>query len=58
MRHILSSPGGIADINANIAGADFVGVTLTINTLVDKILGLPSGKEPDRLKKRKSLSPE
>ena len=31
--------GGVANINANMAGADFVGVTSTINTLVYKILG-------------------
>src|SRR5512142_2758343 len=30
--------GGIANINANMAGADFVGITSTINTLVYKIL--------------------
>jgi len=45
--------GGVANINANMAGADFVGVTSTINTLVYKILGLPSIKEPGQLKGKK-----
>ncbi len=45
--------GGVANINANMAGADFVGVTSTINTLVYKILGQPSIKEPGQLKGKK-----
>jgi ABC-type nitrate/sulfonate/bicarbonate transport system substrate-binding protein len=45
--------GGVANINANMAGADFVGVTSTINTLVYKILGQPSVKEPGQLKGKK-----
>ena len=45
--------GGVANINANMAGADFVGVPSTINTLVYKILGLPSVKEPGHLKGKK-----
>jgi ABC-type nitrate/sulfonate/bicarbonate transport system substrate-binding protein len=45
--------GGIANINANMAGADFVGITSTINTLVYKILGQPSIKEPAALKGKK-----
>ena len=45
--------GGVANINANMAGADFVGATSTINTLVYKILGQPSIKEPGQLKGKK-----
>ena len=33
--------GGVANINANMAGSDFVGITSTINTLVYKIIGQP-----------------
>jgi ABC-type nitrate/sulfonate/bicarbonate transport system substrate-binding protein len=36
--------GGVANINANMAGAHFVGIMSTINTLVYKILGQPSIK--------------
>src|SRR4026209_3007106 len=45
--------GGVANINANMAGADFVGITSTINTLVYKIVGQPSIKEPASLKGKK-----
>ncbi len=45
--------GGIANINANMAGADFVGITSTINTLVYKILGQPAIKEPSLLRGKK-----
>ena len=45
--------GGVANINANMAGADFVGITSTINTLVYKIIGQPSIKEPPLLKGKK-----
>jgi len=45
--------GGVANINANMAGADFVGITSTINTLVYKIIGQPSIKEPAALKGKK-----
>jgi NitT/TauT family transport system substrate-binding protein len=45
--------GGVANINANMAGADFVGITSTINTLVYKIIGQPSIKEPALLKGKK-----
>ena len=50
--HFITS-GGVANINANMAGADFVGLTSTINTLVYKILGQPSIKEPGQLKGKK-----
>ena len=45
--------GGIANINANMAGADFVGITSTINTLVYKILAQPAIKEPGLLRGKK-----
>lgn len=45
--------GGVANINANMAGADFVGITSTINTLVYKILAQPSIKEPGMLRGKK-----
>jgi ABC-type nitrate/sulfonate/bicarbonate transport system substrate-binding protein len=35
--HFLTS-GGIANINANMAGADFVGITATLNTFAFKII--------------------
>lgn len=50
--HFITS-GGVANINANMAGADFVGITSTINTLVYKILAQPSIKEPGQLKGKK-----
>ena len=49
--------GGVANINANMAGADFVGITSTINTLVYKIIGQPSIKEPALLKGKRSPFP-
>ena len=45
--------GGIANINANMAGADFVGITSTINTLVYKILAQPAIKDPGLLRGKK-----
>ena len=45
--------GGIANINANMAGADFVGITSTINTLVYKVLAQPAIKEPGLLRGKK-----
>jgi ABC-type nitrate/sulfonate/bicarbonate transport system substrate-binding protein len=49
--------GGIANINANMAGGDFVGITLTISTFVFKIIGQPGLKDPSQLKgKRVSIS--
>jgi ABC-type nitrate/sulfonate/bicarbonate transport system substrate-binding protein len=45
--------GGVANINANMAGADFVGITSTISTFVFTILGQPAVKEPAQLKGKK-----
>jgi len=45
--------GGVANINANMAGADFVGLTSTISTFVFKIMGQPAVKEPSQLKGKK-----
>lgn len=45
--------GGVANINANIAGADFVGLTATLNTFVFKIVSRPEIKETAALKGRK-----
>jgi ABC-type nitrate/sulfonate/bicarbonate transport system substrate-binding protein len=51
------SSGGVANINANMAGGDFVGITSTISTFVFKIFGQPTIKEPSQLKgKRVSIS--
>jgi ABC-type nitrate/sulfonate/bicarbonate transport system substrate-binding protein len=50
--HFLTS-GGIANINANIAGADFVGITATLNTFAFKIVGQPGLREPKSLKGKK-----
>jgi ABC-type nitrate/sulfonate/bicarbonate transport system substrate-binding protein len=38
--------GGVANINANMSGGDFVGITSTISTFVFKIIGQPGIKEP------------
>ena len=46
--------GGVANINANMSGGDFVGLTSTISTFVFKIIGQPGIKEPSHLKGRKS----
>lgn len=44
---------GVANINANMGGADFVGLTATLNTFVFKIISKPEIKEPSALKGRK-----
>ena len=33
--------GGVANINANVTGADFVGLTATLNTFVFKVIASP-----------------
>src|SRR5512143_3724684 len=43
---------GVANINANMGGADFVGLTATLNTFVFKIISKPEIKEPSALKGR------
>jgi ABC-type nitrate/sulfonate/bicarbonate transport system substrate-binding protein len=49
--------GGVANINANMAGGDFVGITSTISTFIFKIIGQPGIKEPGQLRgKRVSIS--
>jgi hypothetical protein len=51
------SNGGVANINANLSGGDFVGITSTISTFVFKIIGHPGIKEPSQLKgKRAALA--
>ena len=45
--------GGVANINANMAGGDFVGITSTISTFVFKIIGQPGLKDPSQLKGKK-----
>ena len=45
--------GGVANINANMSGGDFVGITSTISTFVFKIIGQPGFKEPSQLKGKK-----
>ena len=45
--------GGVGNINANATGADFVGLTATLNTFVFKILGAPEIKRPEQLKGKK-----
>lgn len=45
--------GGVANINANMAGGDFVGITSTISTFVFKIIGQPGIKDPSQLKGKK-----
>jgi ABC-type nitrate/sulfonate/bicarbonate transport system substrate-binding protein len=45
--------GGVANINANATGADFVGLTATLNTFVFKILATPDIKKPENLKGKK-----
>lgn len=44
---------GVANLNANMAGGDFVGLTATLNTLVFKILSRPEIKEVKALKGKK-----
>ncbi len=45
--------GGVANINANMAGADFVGLTATLNTFIFKILSQPEIKGIEALKGRR-----
>src|SRR6266581_1318259 len=45
--------GGVANINANVTGADFVGLTATLNTFVFKIIANPEIKKPEMLKGKK-----
>jgi NitT/TauT family transport system substrate-binding protein len=45
--------GGVANINANATGADFVGLTATLNTFAFKVLGGPEIKKPENLKGKK-----
>jgi ABC-type nitrate/sulfonate/bicarbonate transport system substrate-binding protein len=45
--------GGVANINANVMGADFTGLTATLNTFVFKILAHPDLKKPEDLKGKK-----
>src|ERR1043165_7631768 len=45
--------GGVANINANVTGADFTGLTATLNTFVFKIIGKPEIKKPEMLKGKK-----
>ena len=44
---------GVANINANMAGGDFVGLTATLNTFVFKIVSKPEIKDTKALKGRK-----
>jgi len=49
--------GGVANINANMAGADFVGLTATLNTFTFKILSQPEIRELSALRgKRVGIS--
>ncbi|HEY7166846.1 MAG TPA: NrtA/SsuA/CpmA family ABC transporter substrate-binding protein [Candidatus Binatia bacterium] len=50
--HFITS-GGVANINANATGADFVGLTATLNTFVFKILANPELKKVEQLKGKK-----
>lgn len=54
--HFLTS-GGVANINANMAGADFVGLTSTLNTFTFKIVSQPELRDIAALKgKRVGIS--
>src|ERR1700752_4905187 len=44
---------GVANINANVSGGDFVGLTATLNTFVFKIMSNPEIKKPEMLKGKK-----
>jgi ABC-type nitrate/sulfonate/bicarbonate transport system substrate-binding protein len=44
---------GVANINASMSGADFVGLTATLNTFVFKIIANPELKKPEQLKGKK-----
>src|SRR5437879_8131889 len=45
--------GGVANINANVTGADFTGLTATLNTFVFKVVASPELKKPEQLKGKK-----
>ena len=45
--------GGVANINANVTGADFAGLTATLNTFVFKVFASPEMKKPEMLKGKK-----
>jgi NitT/TauT family transport system substrate-binding protein len=45
--------GGVANINANVNGADFTGLTATLNTFVFKVIARPELKKPEQLKGKK-----
>src|ERR1044072_1241010 len=45
--------GGVANINANVTGADFTGLTATLNTFVFKIIANAERKKPEDLKGKK-----
>ena len=45
--------GGVANINANVTGADFVGLTATLSTFVFKVIAGPELKRPEQLKGKK-----
>src|ERR1041385_5476589 len=47
--HFLTS-GGVANINANMGGADFVGLTSTLNTFTFKIVSQPDLRDIAQLK--------
>ncbi len=40
--------GGVANINANVTGADFVGLTATLDTFVFKVIASPELKKPEQ----------
>src|SRR4029450_9261571 len=44
---------GVANINANVSGGDFVGLTATLNTFVFKIMSNPDLTKPEMLKGKK-----
>ena len=45
--------GGVANINANVTGADFVGLTATLSTFVFKVIASPELKKPEQLRGKK-----
>ena len=45
--------GGVANINANVTGADFVGLTATLSTFVFKVMASGDLKKPEQLKGKK-----
>src|SRR6476660_7044795 len=45
--------GGVANINANVTGADFTGLTASLYTVVFKIIANPELKKPENLKGKK-----